>query len=102
MCAQHGPSLPLDQQLHRILEQEVLHPLANLRPNDHILRRFHDGICLAREHPVVTRHLLLLPLAKGPREARQESGDIGRLHAQWRRWHPHVHVPSLPRLARPF
>lgn len=39
MCAQHGPSLPVDQQLRGILEQKVLHVAVVLRPHDVLFHR---------------------------------------------------------------
>ena len=36
--AEHGPSLPLDQQLRRLLESQVFHAVAVLRPFNGLFR----------------------------------------------------------------
>ena len=52
MCAQHGPSLSLDQQLRRLLEPQVLHSPPDLRVAQLILCLVVSGVRLLDEHQV--------------------------------------------------
>ena len=59
MRAQHGPSLPLDQQLYRLLEPQIFHSIAHLCAHCDLLRRRDNVFCLAWKHPMVPWCLLL-------------------------------------------
>ena len=83
MRAQYGPSLPLDQQLHRVLESQIFHPTPDLRAHRHLFRLRHHVNRLAREHLMVLRRLLLRLNGERPASIGPKYRDIGSVHAEW-------------------
>ena len=102
MRAQHGPSLPMDQQLHWILEPQIFHLASYLRAHRDLLCRDYDVICLARVHPVVFRCLLFLHEGKRPVKADLKHRDSSGLHAEWNHRHFDDHVPQIPHQTCPL
>ena len=56
--AQHGPPLSLDQQLHRLLEPQVLPAVAGIRVLDHLLRCHHHVLRLCHVYQMGNRCVL--------------------------------------------
>jgi hypothetical protein len=99
LCVKHGPPLSVDQQLHWILEQKVLHFAAHLCSHSNILQYCNDVLCVVLEHSLGTWRLLLLEIKEWIRYNGEKFIHLGCFCHERHHCYTNDNVPKIPHKA---